>query len=1360
MNTLADDDFVSPCGHMDIKIKALKRLILANKNTFVDKNATCAAPRCNKSWKSLWMCCTCGRFFCGYADNEHAKDHYAHDHHAIFFHLTCHDLWCYTCNSYKTGNAWLATIKPLTTITKDKLIKLEQSAAGSAQVDGIRSADSNFRQDGQTASRQIGKPAPHKPKITTLENMILHLNGTASFSHYNMAISQPKDEKTGNTGMSVQKIVHSKCFAKVPIHSHANTCYLNSILQVLAHLPPFAQYFITLQPILQSLDAEVYTHLLQQFTLIMIALQLVTDASVPPFINPVPQLSGKKLNIEALSIALFSFLPTHALGDLHDAHEIQMALFGLLNDGLRFSLPPQTYVSENLFAFLADNLSGNRNTVFSIFSRNNSEEALLHLLKRELLAISPFTENVLRENHHLLEVYLSACSSSSSLSSSSATEALKLTQDVASHLSNEAHRQDDHFSHLGHLSQLTFSHVVHTLPMTQDSSQESSINHYNDICHKCAFFDCVFKGVRCVRNEQLSPSMSQESGVTNIASNIRPLYDGFGMPIASYSSEIRQIFSYSNAKPQTLITQCFRGISQTLRKCNKCGSHRTRYEPFFDLLVPCSPEKTFLEELTALFSEEDCSGLHCDTCGTETHGSAHLSLYMCPDILITLQKQGHYNASFKQEAQRSQSSSSAHSATQGSQLTALSNFSLADYLSSTSPHRKYKLLMAMDVGTDFKVRTFLKTFIQYQMYAKLSHELIILIYELIMKSPSFLYNDSVTIVVAAMEYILRRFKASRILTSSAGISEIELTQALDLLTQIPTGFNLTAVSPYIVEYFIALLATHILYVFNCIFYILLLLSQNKLVEVEKALEDFAVGAPGVLEFLRRRPLERQSGRVHLLYILFTIILTDIQMIFSQFKMINNYKARWVKSTDPNDSMIQKDMKSELEYNIKRTTSYKLFHKLPDKCIDKFSQLFADVDIWRAGSSTYELASFIVHCNGNHYVAYIKGNDQPEGTDPKYELQPDIKQDAQSLSQTLGYVSAPVSIASADLFQGKSHSNLHPGSSVPQSNESGVLTHAADTTTSLKQSTTSTWYCFNDDKVTRAANPPISSASILYFIKSRSPIVEALKGYIWAELCSFLKGSGSNAPDWMTKIMAERAECIELLEILLGSHVLLNTALSAAHLDYDLSADFIYSFHSLHWPSLRGCSGHIPTSIDPSGPWTVSTILSYTLQPAQLARRYPIPGCFYYAISAIFDGSLTDYLERDKYDSYSLKIGPNKKMEDSLTRERALYNDIMATGSTGSLMDGDYLLSSDWIEDWGEYLFNGKKRPLALDNTSLLAPESDALVPILKEGLLVDLDYVLLTKQHWYELCRCYPSKMGHELSRTLLAQDHLGELSK
>lgn len=140
--------------------------------------------------------------------------------------------------------------------------------------------------------------------------------------------------------------------------------------------------------------------------------------------------------------------------------------------------------------------------------------------------------------------------------------------------------------------------------------------------------------------------------------------------------------------------------------------------------------------------------------------------------------------------------------------------------------------------------------------------------------------------------------------------------------------------------------------------------------------------------------------------------------------------------------------------------------------------------------------------------------------------------------------------------------------------------------------------------------------------------------------------------------------------------------------------------------------------------------------------------------------MTDYLERDKYDSYSLKIGPNKKMEDSLTREKTLYNDIMATGSTGSLMNGDYLLSSDWIEDWGEYLFNGKKRPLALDNTSLLAPESDALVPILKEGLLVDLDYVLLTKQHWYELCRCYPSKMGHELSRTLLTQDHLGELGK
>lgn len=1344
MNILADDDFVSPCGHMNLKIRTLKRLILANKSAFMDKNATCAASRCNKSWKSLWMCCTCGRFFCGYTDNEHAKDHYNQDHHAIFFHLTCHDLWCYNCNSYKTSNPWLATIKPLTTITKDKLIKLEQATAGSVQVDGSRVADVNLHQEGQAVSRQLGRPAQNKPKITTLENMLLHLNGTASFSHYNMAISQPKSERIGSTGASVQALVHAKCFAKVPIHSHANTCYLNGILQVLAHLPPFAQYFIALQPILQSLDAGIYTHLLQQFTLTMVALQLVTDASIPPFVNPIPKLSGKRLNIEALSIALFSFLPSHALGDLHDAHEIQMALFGLLNDALRFSLPPQAYLNENLFAFFADNLSGNRHTIFSIFSRNNSEEALLHLFKRDILAVSPFTENVLRENHHLLEVYLNACGSSSSVSSTNSMESSNPAQN------GSTCGQSDHFSYLSNPPQLAFAHLIHTFPPTQDASQAPSINHqYSEIYRRSTFFDYVFKGVRCTTHEQISPSVSQESGSTATTGSIRPLYDAFGMPVASYSSEIRQIFNYSNTKPQTLVTQCFRGISQTLRKCSRCGSHRTRYEPFFDLLVPYNPEKTFLEELGALFSEEECSGLHCDTCGAETHGTTHLSLYMCPDVLITLQKQGHYGASFKQETQRSQSSTSSHFTAHGSQLTALSSFSLADYLSSTSPHKKYKVLMTIDVGTDFKIRAFLENFIQYQMYKKLSHEIVILIYEIVMKSASFLYNDSVTIVVAAMEYILRRFKASRILTSSAGICEAEVTEALELLAQIPTGFNLTAISPNVIEYFTALLSTHMLYIFNCTFYILLLLSQNKLAEVEKILEDFIVDAPGALEFLRRRPLERQSGRAHLLYMLFTIVLTDIQVIFSQFKMINNYKARWVRQIDPNDSAIQNDMKSELEYNIKRTALYKLFHKLPDKCTDKFSQLFADVDIWKAGSTTYELASLIVHCNGNHYVAYIKGNVQQEGADAKYDVQSGVSQDIQSAGPPPTGVSTLPSVSSNDPFSNKPSFGSHVGPSATPDNELRSM-GIPDVSTSVKTSPPNTWYCFNDDKVTRVTNPPISNASILYFIKSRSPLVEALKGYIWTELCSYLKGSGSSAPEWMTRIMTERADCIGILEILLGSHALLSTALSTAYLDYDLSADFIYSFHNLHWPSLRGCSGHIPTGIDHSGPWSVSTVLSYTLQPAQLAKRYPIPGCFYYSISAIFDGSLTDYLERDNYDSYSLKVKPNKKMEEALAREKALYNDIMATVSAGSLSGGEYLLSSDWMGDWGEYLFSGKKKPLALDNTPLLAPESDALTPTLKPDLLKDLDYILLTSQHWHDLCRCYPSKVGHELPRNLL----------
>lgn len=1349
MNTLADDDFVSPCGHMNIKIRALKRLILDNKNVFIDKNATCAAPRCNKSWKSLWMCCTCGRFFCGYVDNEHAKDHYNLEKHAIFFHLTCYDLWCYSCNSYKTGNAWLATIKPLTVITKDRLLKLEQSIAESVQADGSRLFDPSLRQDGQTISRQLGRVSQNKPRVTTLENMILHLNGTASFSQYNMAISQPDSDNTTSKGVSVQDIVRSKCFAKVPIHSHANTCYLNSILQVLAHLPPFAQYFITLQPILQSLDAGIYTHLLQQFTLTMVSLQLVTDASAPPFINPILKLSGKKLNIEALSVALFSFLHTHTLGDLHDAHEIQMALLGLLNDGLRFVLQPQTYLSENIFAFFVKNLSGNKNTIFSIFSRSNSEEALLHLLKRDVLAVNPFTENILRENQSLLEIYLSACGSTSSPSPIDSTESLKQTQEIRSSEQSEARYQSNHLSHLYKPPQLTFTHLIYTFPPTQDTSQKNSINHhYNEIYRRNTFFDCVFKGIRYKKHEQVFSSMNQESSTTT-NSTTRPGYDASGMPIASYSSEICQILSYNSTKPQTFITQCFRGISQILRKCNMCGSNRIRYEPFFDLLVPYNPEKTFLEELTALFSEEDCLGLYCDTCGTETHGSTQLSLYMCPNILIALQKQGPYSTPSKQEPQRSQSSNSSQAAAQGSQLSILSSFSLADYLSSSSPHKKYRSLMTIDVGADFKIQSFLESFIQYQMYKKLSQEIVIIIYELVMKSASFLYNDSVTIIVAAMEYILRHFKASRILASSAGICKTEINEVMDLLAQIPTGFNLTTVSPNMIEYFTALLSTHMLYTFNSIFYVLLLLSHNKLVDLEKILEEFMVDTPTVLEFLKRRPLEHQSGRTHLLYIFFTIVLTDIYAIFSQFKISNNYKSRWVNQGDLNDNVIQNKMKSELEYNVKRSVLLGLFHKLSEKCVDKFSQLFSDIDIWKAGSDTYELSSLIVHCNGNHYVAYIKGNLHQEVTESKCEAHITANQNTQGTSPSSSGIFTPQTIVSNDPLSNKPCLSSHLGSSATQSNEPGISKSIPDANSSLKTTSTSTWYCFNDDKVTRATNPPISNASILYFIKSKSPMVEALKGYMWSELCSYLKGTGSSAPEWMIKIMTERAECIELLEILLGSHVLLSTALSTAHLDYDLSADFIYNFHNLHWPSLRGCSGHTIANSNSSGPWNASTVLSYTIQPAQLAKRYPIPGCFYYAMSAIFDGSLTDYLERDQYDGYSLKIGPNKKMEEAITKEKALYNDIMATVSMGSLSEGEYLLSSDWMEDWGEYLFNGKKRPLALDNTSLLAPESDALTPILKKDLLIDLDYILLTKKHWCELCRCYPSKVGHELLRNL-----------
>lgn len=183
--------------------------------------------------------------------------------------------------------------------------------------------------------------------------------------------------------------------------------------------------------------------------------------------------------------------------------------------------------------------------------------------------------------------------------------------------------------------------------------------------------------------------------------------------------------------------------------------------------------------------------------------------------------------------------------------------------------------------------------------------------------------------------------------------------------------------------------------------------------------------------------------------LFTIVLTDIQVIFSQFKMINNYKARWVRQIDPNDSAIQNDMKSELEYNIKRTALYKLFHKLPDKCTDKFSQLFADVDIWKAGSTTYELASLIVHCNGNHYVAYIKGNVQQEGADAKYDVQSGVSQDIQSAGPPPTGVSTLPSVSSNDPFSNKPSFGSHVGPSATPDNELRSM-GIPDVSTSVKR----------------------------------------------------------------------------------------------------------------------------------------------------------------------------------------------------------------------------------------------------------------------------------------------------------------------
>ncbi|XP_014681109.1 PREDICTED: ubiquitin carboxyl-terminal hydrolase 44-like [Priapulus caudatus] len=204
--------------------------------------------------ESVWACLNCKHVGCGRFNDEHAVKHFQEAGHPIAIEVNEKYVYCYICEEYVLNDNAAGDIKLLRTMLS--AIATQNFEGVVPEVRSGRFLRSAIVNSGESESaEQVLREADKIFTAFRHRRFVLLSSTFYAWRDYVRAIktmaSAPtpvKEEKAEPVAPSVvPKRKHAFKPGVTGLRNLGNTCYMNSIIQVLGHITEFREYFINMK---------------------------------------------------------------------------------------------------------------------------------------------------------------------------------------------------------------------------------------------------------------------------------------------------------------------------------------------------------------------------------------------------------------------------------------------------------------------------------------------------------------------------------------------------------------------------------------------------------------------------------------------------------------------------------------------------------------------------------------------------------------------------------------------------------------------------------------------------------------------------------------------------------------------------------------------------------------------------------------------------------------------------------------------------------------------------------------------------------------------------------------------------------